>query len=112
MARGWLEIWYQPKIDLKRKCLAGAEALARIRHPEQGVLLPGSFLRDVSEGSIARLTEHALIETLRNWPKFDEAGFNLHLAINVPVNALLALPIPDAGRGASSAIRSLAWHHR
>ena len=29
----WLEIWYQPKIDLKRKCLAGAEALARIRHP-------------------------------------------------------------------------------
>ncbi len=26
----WIEIWYQPKIDLKRKYLAGAEALARI----------------------------------------------------------------------------------
>ena len=41
----WLEIWYQPKIDLKRKCLAGAEALARIHHPNLGVLLPGQFLR-------------------------------------------------------------------
>ncbi len=93
LGNGWLEIWYQPKIDLKRKCLAGAEALARIRHPEQGVLLPGSFLRDASVDSIARLTEHALLETLRNWCQFDEAGFNLHLAINVPVSALLALPI-------------------
>jgi EAL domain-containing protein (putative c-di-GMP-specific phosphodiesterase class I) len=95
LAKGWLEIWYQPKIDLKRKCLAGAEALARIRHPEQGVLLPGSFLTGVSEDSIARLTEHALIETLQNWSRFDEAGFNLHLAINVPVSALLALPIAE-----------------
>ena len=30
---GWFEDWYQPKIDLKRKCLAGAEASACIRHP-------------------------------------------------------------------------------
>lgn len=95
LAKGWLEIWYQPKIDLKRKCLAGAEALARIRHPEQGVLLPGSFLTDVSQESVARLTEHALVSTLRNWATFDEAGFNLHLAINVPVSVLLVLPVAD-----------------
>jgi EAL domain-containing protein (putative c-di-GMP-specific phosphodiesterase class I) len=95
LAEGWLEIWYQPKINLKRKCLAGAEALARIRHPQQGVLLPGSFLAGVSDESIARLTEHALIETLHNWLHFDEAGFNLELAINVPVSALLMLPIAD-----------------
>ena len=63
LRNGWFEMWYQPKIDLKRKCLAGAEALARIRHPSYGVLLPGSFLPGVAEGSIARLTEHALIAT-------------------------------------------------
>ena len=45
----WLEIWYQPKIDLRRKCLAGAEALARINHPTLGVLLPGSFLPGISD---------------------------------------------------------------
>jgi EAL domain-containing protein (putative c-di-GMP-specific phosphodiesterase class I) len=90
----WFEIWYQPKIDLKRKCLAGAEALARIRHPELGVLLPGSFLPDIDENSIAQLAEHALLATLADWSMFEEAGFNLHLAINVPVSVLLKLPIP------------------
>lgn len=94
LSRGWFEIWYQPKIDLKRKCLAGAEALARIRHPNLGVLLPGSFLPHIGDDSIARLTEHALTTTLTNWSKFEEAGFNLHLAINVPVSALFKLPIP------------------
>ena len=44
LQNNWLEIWYQPKIDLKRKCLAGAEALARIRHPQEGMLWPSSFL--------------------------------------------------------------------
>jgi EAL domain-containing protein (putative c-di-GMP-specific phosphodiesterase class I) len=95
LAEGWFEIWYQPKIDLIRKCLAGAEALARIRHPDLGVLLPGSFLPEIAEGSITRLTEHALVATLADWPTFDHAGFNLHLSINVPVNALLTLPLRE-----------------
>ncbi|HTV38697.1 MAG TPA: EAL domain-containing protein [Xanthobacteraceae bacterium] len=89
----WFEIWYQPKIDLKRKCLAGAEALARIRHPDLGVLLPGSFLPDVDENSVAELAQHAVMATLCDWSMFEQAGFNLHLAINVPVGVLLKLPI-------------------
>jgi EAL domain-containing protein (putative c-di-GMP-specific phosphodiesterase class I) len=94
LRNNWFEIWYQPKIDLKRKCLAGAEALARIRHPAFGVLLPGSFLPYASEESTMQLAEHALLSTLRTWSTFDAAGFNLHLAINVPVSVLLKLPIP------------------
>ena len=89
----WFEIWYQPKIDLKRRCLAGAEALARIRHPQLGVLPPGSFVPEVDEQSIADLAQHALMATLCDWSEFDEAGFNLHLAINVPAGVLLRLPI-------------------
>ena len=94
LEKGWFEMWYQPKIDLKRKCLAGAEALARIVHPELGVLLPGSFLPVATEDSVANLTEHALISALSNWTTFEQAGFNLHLSINVPVRVLLKLPIP------------------
>ena len=89
----WFEIWYQPKIDLKRKCLAGAEALARIRHPQLGVLLPGSFQPEVDDESVAELAQQALVATLCDWSMFEEAGFNLHLAINVPVGVLLKLPI-------------------
>ena len=95
LRNNWLEIWYQPKIDLKRKCLAGAEALARIRHPQEGMLWPDSFLPGIDEASLNNLTEHALLTTLRNWSMFADAGFNLHLAINVPASALSKLPIAE-----------------
>jgi EAL domain-containing protein (putative c-di-GMP-specific phosphodiesterase class I) len=94
LRENWLEIWYQPKIDLRRKCLAGAEALARIRHPRGGMLLPENFLPESDDAGLVRLAEHALLATLRDWTTFKDAGFNLHLAINVPVNVLLRLPIP------------------
>ncbi len=93
LRNNWLEIWYQPKIDLKRKCLAGAEALARIRHPQEGMLWPDSFLPGIDDDSLAMLAEHALLTTLRNWSVFNDAGFNLQLAINVPASALSKLPI-------------------
>src|SRR5258708_38686449 len=54
----WLELWYQPKIDIKQRCLAGAEALTRIRHPDRGVRLPESFLPGVDDDAMARLSEH------------------------------------------------------
>ena len=98
LRNNWFEIWYQPKIDLKRKCLAGAEALARIRHPSYGILWPASFLPVSDEESTIMLAEHALLSTLRAWSVFDSAGFNLHLAINVPVGVLLKLPIPTLVR--------------
>ena len=93
LRNNWLEIWYQPKIDLKRKCLAGAEALPRLCHPRDGLLWPESFLPGLDEGSLAQLVEHELLTTLRDWTTFADAGFNLHLAVNVPVSALSRLPI-------------------
>jgi EAL domain-containing protein (putative c-di-GMP-specific phosphodiesterase class I) len=95
LQNNWLEIWYQPKIDLKRKCLAGAEALARIRHPQFGMLWPESFLPGFDEGSLAKLAEYALTTTLRNWSMFNDAGFNLQLAINVPASVLSTVPIAE-----------------
>jgi len=93
LRNNWFEIWYQPKIDLKRKCLAGAEALARIHHPQFGILPPGGFLPDVDEENIGELAQQALLATLCDWTMFDQAGFNLHLAVNVPVGVLQRLPI-------------------
>lgn len=29
LANGWLELWYQPKIDLRSNAVAGAEGLIR-----------------------------------------------------------------------------------
>ena len=42
LAEGWLEVWYQPTINLKHRNLVGAEAFVRARHPEHGILTPMS----------------------------------------------------------------------
>ena len=48
LKRDWLELWYQPKIDLAAQRLVGAEGLIRVRHPELGVLSPAAFMPSVS----------------------------------------------------------------
>jgi len=93
LRHNWLDFWYQPKIDLQRRTVIGAEALARIRHPELGVLLPKNFLMLLSEDGMAHLTERAVLTALADWHAFDAAGFNLHLSVNVPVKTLRQLPI-------------------
>jgi CheY-like chemotaxis protein len=44
LANDWLEFWYQPRVELEHDHIVGAEMLARIRHPEQGILAPAAFL--------------------------------------------------------------------
>ena len=94
LAKGWLELWYQPKIDLRRKALAGAEGLIRCRHPVQGILSPASFLTGVSESSHAALTEHVIVTALRDWDEFAATGVRLHTAVNTSIGALGNLSLP------------------
>lgn len=88
-----LEIWYQPKIDLRRKCLAGAEALVRMHHPEAGLLWPEDYLGALDEENLLKLSEYALVTSLRHWAMFAEAGFGLRLSINVPASLLPKIPV-------------------
>ncbi len=41
---GYLEVFYQPKIECRSNRLVGFEALSRIRHPERGLIFPDSFI--------------------------------------------------------------------
>ncbi|MCB0969634.1 MAG: diguanylate cyclase, partial [Ilumatobacter sp.] len=54
IASGELTAYYQPKYDMATRRLIGAEALARWRHPEFGLLSPTAFL------DIALMSEHAV----------------------------------------------------
>lgn len=103
LANDWVEIWYQPKIDLKGSGVAGAEGLARIRHPDHGVLAPIAFLPQASVSDLIALAEHALRTALRDAADFAAGGHTLRLAINMPVEALLALPIAAIVRDAPKA---------
>jgi len=44
LARGELEVFYQPRLKCTTNRLQGAEALVRWRHPQRGLVSPGSFI--------------------------------------------------------------------
>jgi len=91
----WIEFWYQPKIALRRKQLAGAEAYARVRHPQHGLVLAGAFTANASEVGNVKLAELALESALKTSAHFSKLGVNLRLSVNIPVPALLKLSVPE-----------------
>jgi EAL domain-containing protein (putative c-di-GMP-specific phosphodiesterase class I) len=91
----WVEFWYQPKIAMRKKQLAGAEAYARVRHPQHGVVLAGAFTANASEAATIKLSELALESTLKTSTHFAKLGVNLRLSVNIPVPALVKMPIED-----------------
>ena len=91
----WIEFWYQPKIDLRRKQLVGVEAFARARHPTNGVLLPSAFMPGASESDLIKLSEQALNDGLNANLSFAKLGVNLRLAVNIPINALVKVAVAD-----------------
>ena len=93
LARDWFDLWYQPKIELRTMRLDGAEALVRARHPQRGVLPPGVFLPGAGEADMLALTERVILTALKDWEDFAANGLSLKIAINVPVSALVRLPI-------------------
>jgi EAL domain-containing protein (putative c-di-GMP-specific phosphodiesterase class I) len=95
LSKNWIEFWYQPKIDLRKKQLIGAEAFARARHPQHGVLMPSAFMPGATEASLIALSERALARSLQAALKFAQIGVNLRMAVNIPVNALVKLPVSD-----------------
>jgi EAL domain-containing protein (putative c-di-GMP-specific phosphodiesterase class I) len=71
----------------------GAEALVRARHPQRGVLGPFAFLPGASEDDMLALTERVIISALRDWEDCAAHGVSIKFSVNVPVSALVKLPI-------------------
>ncbi|BAU72070.1 EAL domain-containing response regulator [Metapseudomonas furukawaii] len=78
------EAWFQPKVHLRSGALAGAEVLARWRHPERGVLLPGQFLPLMeSSGLIDRLFWQIFRQGLDLQRELSGRGRRVNLAFNL-----------------------------
>ncbi len=89
----WFDLWYQPKIELKTMRLSGAEGLVRARHPTRGVLSPGVFLPGATEAELLALTERVIVAALHDWEECNAYGMSVKFNVNVPVTALIKLPI-------------------
>ncbi|MET0066173.1 MAG: EAL domain-containing protein [Candidatus Thiodiazotropha sp.] len=77
-------LYYQPKVDMRRGVMIGAEALIRWVHPQRGVLPPGEFLPIVDEGDFSvRLGEWVIRQVLRQLAQWNEQDLRTTVSVNI-----------------------------
>jgi EAL domain-containing protein (putative c-di-GMP-specific phosphodiesterase class I)/CheY-like chemotaxis protein len=82
---GWLELWYQPKIDARTLARCGAEALVRMRHPTWGVVPPAYFIPEEDDPHFLRLSEFVIDRAMEDWHHLLEQQGPTDISINLPV---------------------------
>jgi len=85
IAIGELSVFYQPQVDIASGRIVGAEALLRWLSPQEGVIMPDSFIPLAEEnGLILQIGEFVLREVCRQGRKWLDEGLpNIRLAVNV-----------------------------
>ncbi|WP_445776988.1 EAL domain-containing protein [Shewanella sp.] len=79
------EVYYQPKIDVKKDRLTGMEALVRLNHPTLGIIGPNEFIPLAEEnGLIVEIGDVVLRKACFAAQKWLEAGlFTGRVAVNL-----------------------------
>lgn len=99
ISAGQIDVYYQPKATRKSEgvwVIEGAEALARWKHPEYGMVLPGEFIPLAEKtGLIAPLTDFVFQAAMEQSKIWSENGLPLTLAINLSAQLLTDLLFPD-----------------
>ncbi len=82
---GWLELWYQPKIEARAMVMHGAEALLRVRHPSLGILPPAHFIATDGDPRLRSVSEAVINCATDDWHLFVCEQGPLQIAINLPI---------------------------
>jgi diguanylate cyclase (GGDEF)-like protein len=92
LQRRELHLMYQPIIDLRNDCVAGAESLLRWRHPIEGLLTPDKFLSLAEEVGlivpITRWTIQQVCSLAAEWRHRLPRDRDFYLTVNVSAAAL------------------------
>jgi EAL domain-containing protein (putative c-di-GMP-specific phosphodiesterase class I) len=86
LRKKWLELWYQPKVDLQHMRVRGAEALVRMRHPTLGVVPPAFFIPSDDDPRCRMLAEFVLERAMVDWRYFAQAKAIIEMTIHVPMS--------------------------
>lgn len=93
---GGIEVHFQPVVGLVHDDVIGMEAFARWRHPERGLLLPGTFLPVAeSSGLMHRLTRTVLDDALEQAAMWHSAGFDVPVAVNIALRDLHGMSLAE-----------------
>ncbi|WP_114417989.1 putative bifunctional diguanylate cyclase/phosphodiesterase [Marinospirillum perlucidum] len=85
-----LELYFQPKICLSKRCLCGAEALLRWNHPLLGWISPGEFIPIAEQTRLCvRLDRWVIRQALMHIREWLQAGYEVPtLAVNLSAHQL------------------------
>jgi len=83
------ELYFQPKIDLKKMKVCGAEALIRWNHPVHGLISPHSYIPiPESSGQIPPITHWVIKAAAQHLSQLLKTLPDFQLSINISVNNL------------------------
>jgi len=82
---GWLELWYQPKIDARSIAMRGVEALLRIRHPAWGIVPPAYLVPGDGDPRFTPLSDSVINRAVEDWYYFFAHHGPIETAINLPI---------------------------
>ena len=85
-----LEVYVQPVAELPTRKVVGVEALARWRHPQQGLLPPEMFIGLAERtGLIGVLTTNVLTRAIDQCGQWRRSGRPLSVAVNLSARGIL-----------------------
>jgi diguanylate cyclase (GGDEF)-like protein/PAS domain S-box-containing protein len=87
---GQIELYCQPKVEMRTDEVIGAEALVRWRHPRHGMISPALFVPLVEDTELIHvLTRHMLQASVRQCFNWQREGVYVPMAVNVSPRNLL-----------------------
>ena len=100
LLNGWLELWYQPKIELQALTVCGAEALIRVRHPKLGIVLPANFMPPAGAPIFTPLSKFVMKQAMVDWKRyFADLTSPLKMAVNIPLSVIVGPGFIELARG-------------
>ena len=95
LENGEFEAFYQPRVDSFNGRIVGAEALARWRHPERGLLFPDSFIPASEEsGLIRELDRQILAQVASQVAQWQQQGRDLQVSVNLSASQFADPELP------------------
>ena len=85
---GWVEFWYQPKIDLRSRQIVGVEMFARARHPFHGMISGGVILAGAEDPLLMQLAVFSLRWAMQANVALTQEQVRLPITVNMPACAV------------------------
>ncbi|HKQ25750.1 MAG TPA: EAL domain-containing response regulator [Burkholderiales bacterium] len=90
------EPFFQPKVELATGRVKGAEALARWRHPQQGIIAPHAFIETLEDNNlIDELTWVMLRKAAASCSSWRAAGLEATVSVNLSLKMLTDTQLAD-----------------